>query len=114
MSPSQIALAVCVALFAVYFIAAKSGQISQEEAHKLVKDGALLMDVRTEQEFSSGHIQGAVNHPVSALEKSAQKLKKEQTVVVYRRSGARSSRAKRILEKMGFKRVENLGAMSNW
>lgn len=90
--------------------------ISGEAAQALVKDGAFLLDVRSPGEFAEGHIAGAVNIPVQELESSLGSLPvdRNRPIVVYCRSGARSSRAKNVLLKAGFARVENLGGMSNW
>ncbi|MBL8915922.1 MAG: rhodanese-like domain-containing protein [Archangium sp.] len=91
--------------------------ITGEAAHQLVqKQGALLLDVRTPQEFAEGHVDGAVNVPVQELEAKLASLpaKKDQDVVIYCRSGVRSARASGILKTAGFTRVHDLGAMSNW
>lgn len=89
-------------------------------AHKLVSEGALLLDVRSPEEFSGGHLKGAVNIPVEDLESKmaeVQKLvggDKKKPIVVYCASGARSKYAKKALVKAGHEQVSNLGAMSNW
>ncbi len=92
------------------------GRASSEEVHKLVKEGAHLLDVRTSGEFSQGHLPGAINVPVSdlaAVERAAGQ-DKDHPVVVYCRSGARSGRAKRHLQKQGYTKVLDLGPMSAW
>jgi phage shock protein E len=86
-------------------------------AQQLVtKNGALLLDVRTPEEFGSGHVEGALNVPVQVLAEQLSTLpaKKDQDVVVYCRSGARSARAASILKDAGFTKVHDLGGMSNW
>ena len=86
-------------------------------AQQLVtRKGALLLDVRTPEEFSSGYVDGAVNVPVQVLSEQLSTLpaKKDQDVVVYCRSGARSARAAGILKNAGFTKVHDLGGMSNW
>lgn len=91
--------------------------ITGEAAHQLVqKQGAVLLDVRTPQEFAEGHVDGALNIPVQELESKLASLPatKDQDVVVYCRSGVRSARASGILKNAGFTRVHDLGAMSNW
>jgi phage shock protein E len=85
------------------------------EAHALVEKGAVLVDVRTPQEFASGHIDGAVNIPVTDLAvRQAELGDKDQAIVVYCRSGARSASAKRTLEASGFTHVLDLGPMTRW
>ncbi len=106
------------ALFVVaaLFLAACAQQRPvRDEAHRVVAAGALLVDVRTPQEFAAGHLPGAVNIPVEELSERLGELgAPEQPVVVYCRSGARSSRAERLLQERGFQQVVNLGPMSTW
>jgi len=93
----------------------RAGTTSGADARALVQGGALLVDVRTPQEYSAGHIEGAVNIPVSELGARLPELgEKQRSVVVYCRSGARSARAKALLESKGFTSVVNLGGMNRW
>ena len=92
----------------------KRGSVSAE-AHKLVDEGAALVDVRSPGEFSGGHIPGAVNIPVDEVEQRAGEIGAgSRPVVVYCRSGARSARAAATLQRLGFKQVVNLGPKSAW
>jgi phage shock protein E len=70
---------------------------------------AILVDVRTPEEFASGTVNGAINIPVDELESQLTKLNKDAEIVVFCRSGSRSARAAAILEKNGFKHVFNGG-----
>ena len=91
--------------------------VTGEAAHELVtKQGAFLLDVRTPGEFEGGHLDGATNIPVQELEAKLASLpaKKDQDIVIYCRSGARSATARQMLLKAGFTKVHDLGAMSNW
>ena len=67
-------------------------------------DNVTLLDVRTIQEFKSGHLRGATLIPVQALDKNLGMLKqdKDKKIIVYCRTGSRSVSASRILEKNGF------------
>ena len=67
-------------------------------------DNVTLLDVRTIQEFKSGHLRGATLIPVQALEKNLGMLKqdKNKKIIVYCRTGSRSVSASRILEENGF------------
>ena len=107
-------LAVAGALF--FLLGAGGPTISSDEAKALVKQGALLLDVRTPAEFSGGHVEGAVNIPVQELDAKLASVpaKKDQPIVVYCHSGRRSASAKQMLEKAGFTKVSDLGAMTNW
>jgi rhodanese-related sulfurtransferase len=106
---------VAVALAAGFWVfAGGMGRTSGEEARKLVEKGAILIDVRTTEEYAQGHIDGAKNIPVQNLDTRMSELPKDKAIVVYCRSGARSSRAMRMLKEKGFTQVYDLGGMSNW
>lgn len=69
---------------------------------QLVKDGALILDVRTPGEFNSGHIKGALNMPLNEINKRVNELKKKnKAVITCCRSGSRSSVAKGVLQSAG-------------
>jgi len=108
---------VAAALGAFLFLGADKGdRISPAEGHALVKKGALLLDVRTPQEFASGHAEGAVNIPVEDLGARLSELKGKENseIVVYCHSGHRAGIAKTELEAKGFTRVHNVGGLSDW
>ena len=109
------AIVVAAAAFVAFGGPGKTN-VSGEEAHQLVKQGAFLLDVRTEGEFAGGHVDGAVNIPVQVLDSRLASLpaKKDATIVVYCQSGRRSAMAREMLEKAGYTHVVDLGAMSNW
>lgn len=88
--------------------------ISEPDAKALVARGAMLIDVRTPEEYGSGHLVGARNIPLHELELRKDELPRDVDLVLYCRSGARSSRARAMLRAAGFTRVHNLGAMENW
>ena len=90
--------------------------LTGEQAHAKVTQGAFLLDVRSPGEFAEGHLAGAVNVPVNELEATLASLPvdRNKEIVVYCRSGLRSSRARTILLKAGYSKVEDLGGMSNW
>lgn len=83
-------------------------------ARKLVAEGAQLIDVRTPMEFRQGHIKGALNIPVDELNRRVDEVARDRTVVVYCRSGARSSRAAAMLQGEGITNVRDLGPISAW
>ena len=77
--------------------------------------GALLLDVRTEGEYAEGHVPGAKNLPLQALEViAALAPAKDTPLYVYCRSGARSSQAAGQLQRMGYTRVTNIGGIMNY
>jgi rhodanese-related sulfurtransferase len=87
--------------------------VSGDEAHALVAAGAALIDVRTPDEYAAGALEGAVNVPLDELAGRLDELDRSVPVVVYCRSGSRSSQAAAILCDAGFT-VYDLGAMTNW
>lgn len=77
---------------------------------QLVKEGALILDVRSKGEYSGGHIQGSLNIPVDQLNSHLTKLKdKNRTIITCCASGMRSASAKSILESNGYTSVYNGG-----
>jgi rhodanese-related sulfurtransferase len=77
---------------------------------QLVKEGAIILDVRTKGEYGSGHIRGSVNIPVEQLHKNLNKLKdKKRPIITCCESGMRSASAKGILTSNGFSNVHNGG-----
>lgn len=74
----------------------------------------LLIDVRTPEEFASGHISGAVNIPVESLQSRLSEVSNGQPIVVYCRSGNRSATASQILEQAGYTSIYDLGGIVDW
>jgi len=69
---------------------------------KLVKEGAVIVDVRTKGEYQAGHIEGSKNIPLDAIKKEVESLKKlNKPVVTVCQSGNRSGMAKSILKSAG-------------
>ncbi len=109
-----LALLAIVVVFVVYqrFTAVR---ISGSDAHSLVANGAMLVDVRSAGEFSGGHIDGALNIPIQELSGRMGELgDKSGKIVVYCQSGARSAMAKRLLESNGFTEVHDMGGIGRW
>ncbi len=77
----------------------------------LKAQGAIIVDVRTPQEFRNGHLQGAVNIPLDRIRNEVAALKKKQKpVILYCRSGNRSGMAKSILRAAGLE-AYNAGSL---
>ena len=75
--------------------------------------GAYLVDVRTPAEFSAGSVKGAFNMPLDAISKHLGKFAGKKSIVVFCRSGNRSSQAKRILDQNGINNVMDGGTWQN-
>lgn len=77
--------------------------------------GALLLDVRTPEEYAEGHLPGARNLPLQSLEGIASVVPaKDAPLYVYCRSGARSGQATGLLQRMGYTKVTNIGGIMNY
>jgi rhodanese-related sulfurtransferase len=89
--------------------------ISVQRARDLLGTGGLLVDVRTREEYSREHIEGAINLPVDDID-GLQELgfAPDQDVVLYCRSGLRVQRAIQLLQQRGYSRLHSLGAMARW
>ena len=89
----------------------ESREISYEKLKKMMqKEEAILIDVRSNQEYQEGHLNGAINIPVYDIEKMITKIVKNEndTIILYCSSGQRSKSAKEMLEKLGYNNVFTL------
>ena len=84
--------------------------INEEEMNVVLKKGAILVDVRSKQEYDEGHMEGAILLPEYDIKKKANMLlpNKNMNIIVYCSSGTRSKKAKEELKNMGYKNVYNL------
>ncbi len=89
------------------------GTKNNTELVDAVKNGALLVDVRTPAEFSAGSVKGAINIPMERIQNQMKKFRGKKGVVLFCRSGARSGYAKGILERNGIENVFNGGSVGN-
>lgn len=81
---------------------------------ELVKQGAIILDVRSKGEYAGGHIKGSMNIAVDQLQNNLGKLKdKNQPIITCCASGMRSASAKSILKSNGFTQVFNGGGWSS-
>ena len=93
------------------------GDVSAEEAARLIGtlNNLVILDVRTQEEYDIEHIQNAVLIPVQELENRIDKLFKDETLLVYCRTGNRSQTAVNILEENGFTKIYNMnGGITAW
>ena len=86
--------------------------IKQVDFKQLVKDGAVIVDVRTVGEYKTGHIKNSVNIPLSDIQRSLNKIPKNKTIITCCASGMRSGSAKQILISNGYT-VQNGGGWSS-
>ncbi|MDD5139195.1 MAG: rhodanese-like domain-containing protein [Verrucomicrobiales bacterium] len=92
----------------------QAGQISPQAAVAHLKSGALVIDVRSPGEFSSGHLPVAINIPLDVIETILpDRVKdKNQVLLLHCQSGMRSGLAKSKLKNMGYPNVFNLGSLA--
>jgi len=98
---------------------ARSGgqSVGPMDAVRLLNQGAVLVDVRSQAEFDSGHILDARHVPQDQLASSTETLKKykDKVVIACCESGMRSGAAARVLQAQGFTKVVNLkGGLQSW
>ena len=75
--------------------------------------GAVLLDVRTPQEYREGHIPGSKNVPLQEIDRvSAAVSKKDTPLFVYCHRGARSRQAVGALQRMGYLNIKNIGGIA--
>lgn len=88
----------------------QNGDITIEELKEKVSQGAMLLDVRSKQEYNEGHLQGAVNVPEFELINRIQKEipKKNQLIIIYCQYGGRSRNAYMIMKRLGYTNIYNL------
>ena len=81
---------------------------------ELVKQGAIILDVRSKSEYAGGHIKGSINISVDTLNNNLSKLKdKNKTIITCCASGMRSASAKNVLKSNGYTQVHNGGGWSS-
>ena len=93
-------------------------QISQQTAKQMMdEEQVLILDVREQEEYDSGHIPGAVLLPVGGIDgESAAAVipQKDTTVLVYCRSGNRSKQASAALAELGYTAIYEFGGITTW
>lgn len=78
------------------------------------KPGPFLLDVRTTEEYRSGHIAGATSVPLQKLDERLDKLTKNREIYCICRTGSRSKTAARKLQEAGYTAVNVKGGMTAW
>ena len=93
-------------------------QITQEEAKEMMDtQEVIILDVREQDEYDSGHIPGAVLLPVGSIDEdtAAEVIpEKDSTVLVYCRSGNRSKTASSALAELGYTNIYEFGGINTW
>ena len=76
---------------------------------------SVMIDVRTDEEWSAGYIEGAIHIPLSEIKKNIEnyEISKDEEILLYCRSGNRSGRAKVILDELGYTNTANIGGIES-
>ena len=105
---------VLLLLFVAFSTSVGSAQNKKATATKtktqIAKQEVFYVDVRTPAEYAEGSVKNAVNIPLDQIESQLSQFKNKKNIVVFCRSGARSGKAKSILEKNGILNVSNGGS----
>lgn len=93
-------------------------QITPAEAKEIMdeRDGYVILDVRTQEEYDEAHIDGAILIPDYEIAAKAESILKDknQLILVYCRSGRRSKLAAAALVKLGYTNVKEFGGIIDW
>lgn len=99
----------------------KNKMISVEEVNAIINDydnvkDTFIIDVREQGEYAEGHLNNSINIPVGSISTigAVEGITKDSKIIVYCRSGNRSSTAKEKLESMGYTNVYDMGGILNW
>lgn len=104
--------------FPSYKVKAYRG-ITPEEVYDMIKAGTpnvYIIDVRTPEEYSFGHIPQSINIPIQIFEETMKnkKIDKNAKLIIYCKSGIRSKKAAQILEELEYTDINNLGGINEW
>lgn len=93
-------------------------EVAPDKAQEMMsQDEVVVLDVRTPDEYNTGHIANAkhIDYYAEDFKQKVSALDKEKTYIVYCRSGARSGKSQDIMKQLGFEKVYNLkGGIMAW
>lgn len=102
-----------IALFAYIIYRVYRFQTLDEGIDTLLKNGAVILDVRTAKEYEMGHIKGSLNISLGTIREEYSSLDRNKTYITVCSHGLRSVKAEHILKEKGFMKVYNGGAWSD-
>lgn len=105
---------IVVAVAAIFLLMKRSGQLSAKDAREHLKNGALVIDVRTGGEYNAEHLKCAINIPLDEIESALPRRVKDksQVLLLHCQSGVRSGAAKSKLKALGYAKSYNLGSFA--
>lgn len=88
----------------------KNSEINIKELYEFERKGAIVIDVRSPQEYKEGHLNGAISLPEYEIKENVETIlkNKKEIIIVYCSSGSRSKKAQKELIEMGYETVYNL------
>lgn len=90
-------------------------RIDAQKAKEMMQDSSVIvLDVRTQEEYAQGHIPNAELLPLDQIEKISEVAEKNETILVYCRSGNRSAQAAQYLVESGYENVYDFGGILSW
>ncbi len=93
-------------------------KLTAQEAKAMMDgdDEIIVLDVRTQEEYDSGHIEGAILIPENEISKTAETVltDKDAKILVYCRSGRRSAQAAEKLVELGYTSIYDFGGINSW
>ncbi len=103
---------IAAVIIVAFFVLRRIGQISAKAAREHLKNGAVVIDVRSPGEFAGGHLPQALNMPVDQVETLVPRRVKDrsQVLLLHCQSGMRSGAAKKKLQALGYRNAFNLGS----
>ena len=114
---AAIAMLVLVVIYEMRSRSENASAVSPQEAIRLMNNGALVLDIRPQAQFATGHLNGARQLPADQILTAGETLKKhrEKPVLVYCETGSLSAAAARQLATQGFTKASNLrGGIAAW
>jgi peroxiredoxin family protein/TusA-related sulfurtransferase/rhodanese-related sulfurtransferase len=96
------------------YLAGRSKVATWEEIGRMNREEYLLLDVRTEEEFQNGHVEGAINIPVDSLRERLSELDPKQQIVEYCQVGLRGHVAESILNQHGYQVINVTGGYKSY
>ncbi len=89
-------------------------EVSIEQLKQARQDGAMVVDVRNDDEYAAGHVSGAASLPLPEVEARMQELPKDRTIYFICQGGGRSGKAADLLSEAGFDARSVSGGTSAW
>lgn len=103
---------IAIAVLSLLLLFKRGGQVSSKAAADYLRQGAVVIDVRSAGEFTAGHLPRAINIPLSEIESVIQRkvTDRNQVLLLHCQSGMRSSAAVKKLKAAGYPNAYNLGS----